>query len=237
MWLGSGTLANAPFRVVKEGDVTAKSLTLTGTTEISTEPTSDAKIYLGAGNYNNEDTPFYVDNTSQFSLGNKLTWDGNNLVVQGILKFPDGSTPLADEGVEDAVEEVISSGFVGGLTISSSKMFYGAGNFANQDTAFYVGKNSSTGQADFSLGDKLSWNGTNLIAKGTIEATGGKIGPYSITNEGISEESGIRNVKIHPLINSENEPLITIAYGPYVTKMSAFGFNLETGGGEEGPRC
>jgi len=70
MWLGSGTLVNAPFKVLKEGDVTAntittKNLTLTGATVMS----SNSAIYLGAGNYNNSDTPFYVDLTRSFLLG------------------------------------------------------------------------------------------------------------------------------------------------------------------------
>ena len=41
------------------------------------------KLYLGAGNYANSNTPFYVDSTNHFSLGSKLTFDGADLVVNG----------------------------------------------------------------------------------------------------------------------------------------------------------
>jgi len=204
MWLGSGTLVNAPFKVLKEGDVTAntistKNLTLTGPTIMS----ANSQIYLGAGNYNNSDTPFYVDSDSLFSLGTKLTWDGTTLTVRGNLKLENGSDvaseeyadEAAEEAAEDAVDEfgesIYEDGFIGGLTINSTKMFYGAGNFNNSDTAFYVAKNSGSGQADFSLGNKLSWNGTTLAITGSITANAGKIGLWEIDGGGrlVSETS------------------------------------------------
>ena len=40
-------------------------------------------IYVGAGNYANADTAFYVDNSSNFSLGSKLTWNGSTLSING----------------------------------------------------------------------------------------------------------------------------------------------------------
>jgi len=93
LWLGSGTLVNAPFKVLKEGDVTAntittKNLTLTGNTVMS----NNSKIFLGTGVYNNTNTPFYVDDTNKFSLGNKLTWDGSTLTVSGNVNITGGNT-------------------------------------------------------------------------------------------------------------------------------------------------
>lgn len=208
LWLGSGTLVNAPFKVLKEGDVTAKTLTLTGVTKLSTESSSNAKIYLGNGNYNNLDTPFYVDNTSQFSLGDKLTWDGTSLTVKGILKFPDNTEPVSEQEAEDIAEEAVEElenniyeeGFLGGLTIDSTKMHYGVGNFASSDTAFYVGKNLGSGQADFSLGNKLSWNGSTLIITGNITASTGKIGNWIIDQGG-------------RLTSNEEDPLFVLSPG------------------------
>lgn len=181
LWLGSGTLVNAPFKVLKEGDVTAKTLTLTGITELSTDASSDAKIYLGNGNYNNLDTPFYVDNTSQFSLGDKLTWDGTTLSVKGNLKLADGTDAInasdaegiANTAVDELETNIYTDGFIGGLTINSTQMYYGAGSFAAANTAFYVAKNTSTGQADFSLGNKLTWDGSTLNISGNVVITSG----------------------------------------------------------------
>lgn len=182
LWLGSGTLVNAPFKVLKEGDVTAntistKNLTLTGPTVMST----NSKIYLGVGVYNNTNTPFYVDDTSQFSLGDKLTWDGTTLTVKGVIKLADGSSAInADEAgniantaVDELESDIYTDGFIGGLTIDSTKMYYGAGSFAAANTAFYVAKNTSTGQADFSLGNKLTWDGSTLNISGNVVITSG----------------------------------------------------------------
>lgn len=185
MWIGANrsNYALAPFRVNNLGQITADSLTLTGITELAT----GSEIFLGAGNYNNIDTGFYVNSNSEFSLGDKLTWDGTNLTVRGTLRFPDNTEPIneqeaeeiAEEYAETAVEElegnIYEEGFLGGLTINSTQMYYGAGNFNSADTAFYVAKNEGTGQADFSLGNKLTWDGSTLAIAGDITASSGNI--------------------------------------------------------------
>lgn len=194
MWIGANrsNYALAPFRVNNLGQITADSLTLTGITELAT----GSEIFLGAGNYNNLDTGFYVNSDSQFSLGDKLTWDGTNLTVKGTLRFPDNTEPINEQEAEQIAEEyadgavqelennIYEEGFLGGLTINSTQMFYGAGNFNSSDTAFYVGKNLGSGQADFSLGNKLSWNGLALVITGNITATTGKIGNWIIDEGG-----------------------------------------------------
>lgn len=187
LWSGSGTLVNAPFKVLKEGDVTAntittKNLTLTGNTSMST----NSKIYLGVGVYNNTNTPFYVDSNSQFSLGNKLTWNGNTLTIQGALKLENGSDVVDATDISNAIDEfgntIYEDGFIGGLTITSTQMYYGAGSWNSSDTAFYVAANASTGQADFSLGNKLTWNGSTLSVTGSINASSGNIANIAIAN-------------------------------------------------------
>lgn len=50
----------------------------------------NTKIYVGAGNYDNIDTSFYVDGTDNFSLGNKLTWDGSALDIDGVISASAG---------------------------------------------------------------------------------------------------------------------------------------------------
>ena len=56
----------------------------------------------------------------------------------------------------------------GSIAIGNGKIFIGKGNYNNSDTGFYVDKDSL-----FSLGDKLSWNGTTLTVTGAINATSG----------------------------------------------------------------
>lgn len=222
MWIGANrsNYISAPFRVSNLGEITANSLTLTGVTEMST----GSEIFLGAGNYNNLDTGFYVNSNSEFSLGDKLTWDGTSLTVKGILKFPDNTEPVSEQEAEDIAEEAVQEleyniyeeGFLGGLTIDSTKMHYGVGNFASSDTAFYVGKNGNSGQADFSLGSKLIWDSVNssLTVNGQIIATdGGNIGGWIV-------DSGNRLIS---LASDDEGPLFVLSPTEGAGGQSRFG--------------
>ena len=53
------------------------------------------KLFTGDGIHADEDTGFYIDSASKFSLGDKLTWDGTNLVVRGQLQISNG-TPVGN---------------------------------------------------------------------------------------------------------------------------------------------
>ncbi len=76
---------------------------------------------------------------------------------------------------------IANTGSIGGINMASSKLFTGTGTFNNSNTGFYL---DNTGQ--FSLKDKLSWNGTTLIVSGTINATTGNIGGFAITQNAIT---------------------------------------------------
>ena len=45
------------------------------------------KLYNGVGEHGNSNTGFYVDSGSQFSLGDKLVWDGSTLTVEGAINI------------------------------------------------------------------------------------------------------------------------------------------------------
>jgi hypothetical protein len=51
---------------------------------------TNKKIYIGTGTYQNSNTSFYVDNNSQFSLGNRLYFDGTNLTIAGSVTADSG---------------------------------------------------------------------------------------------------------------------------------------------------
>jgi len=238
MWLGSGVFATGTFKVTKEGDAYANSLTtnqleLGGNTEIA----SNGKIYLGAGNYKNSDTPFYADSNSQFSLGEKLFWDGSLLTVVGSLKLVDGTLAInastAEEIADSAASNAVDAfgneirkvdGFIGGLTISPTQLYYGAGNFANPNTAFYVAKNAGTGQANFSLGDKLNWDGSTLNITGNVVITGGStldaINNANNTANTANNTANTANNTANTAIDEANDALI-VANGAATTANNA----------------
>ena len=107
----------------------------------------------------------YSGTTHKFSIGNdsgnKLTWDGATLTIKGNLQFTDGVTPGRFTN-----GDAITGGSIAGLTISSTKIYFGTGTFNNANTAFYVDNSGY-----FSLKDKLSWNGTTLNISGAISAS------------------------------------------------------------------
>jgi hypothetical protein len=174
LWSGSGTLVNAPFKVSKEGDVTAntittKNLTLTGSTVMS----SNSKIFLGTGVYNNTNTPFYVDSSNQFSLGNKLTWNGSSLSIDGSVTI--GGTAGNDLITGEEVNANVTS--ITGNVITTGRVQSSGGSS-------YLDIDNGT----FALGNKLTWNGTTLAISGNVTATSGSIGGILIEATKISKD-------------------------------------------------
>lgn len=175
LWLGSGTLVNAPFKVLKEGDVTAntittKNLTLTGNTVMS----SNSKIFLGVGEYSNTNTPFYVDDDSQFSLGNKLTWDGSTLTITGNVNITGGNTlTLISDAQSDADTAYNTAISAQGIAISAQSTANSAYSTANTKitagfAAFDINNNATEIEGDKIRTGSLN---ANRISGGTIAAS------------------------------------------------------------------
>ena len=53
--------------------------------------TSTRKIYIGAGTGSNANTSVYLDSAGQFSLADKLTWNGSALTVNGTINVTGGN--------------------------------------------------------------------------------------------------------------------------------------------------
>ena len=119
------------------------------------------KIYIGTGTHNNANTPFYVDNSNNFSLGNKLTWDGTTLTVNGNGAFT-GDISGA------------SGTFTGGLsgaTISGGTISIGAATdyvFKASAAGIQLG-NTNFASAEFSV-----------TPAGVLKAISGTIGGWTL---------------------------------------------------------
>lgn len=156
---------------------------------------SNTKIYQGTGTFNNSNTGFYLDNVGQFSLKDKLSFDGTTLNVVGQITVQSGSSISSDTTIDGTAASTINSNASNGndafgvttnledvVTITSTKIYQGTGTFNNADTGFYL---DDAGQ--FSLKDKLSFNGTTLTVDGNGTFTGTlNAGDVTITEDEIT---------------------------------------------------
>lgn len=164
MWSGSNStsFATAPFKVTNTGDVTANSLTLTGETVI--ENGNDASLFIttnvdGIGVYNDANTAFYVDGNENFSLGQKLTWDGTNLAI-------DGSVTIGSNSGGDLI---VGSDVNGNVTnISGDVITTGTIQSAGGESSLDL----TNGTFSFGSGS-ISWNGITLDVNGDISGCSG----------------------------------------------------------------
>ena len=123
--LGHATFGSAPFRVTQAGALTATSGTVGAVTLGST------KMYVGAGNYNNSDTDFYVDNAGQFSLRDQFVWDGSDLTISGAVTIGSTSASTVESGASSGASSLQPGGAAtdvnnNSTTISGNKIRAGA---------------------------------------------------------------------------------------------------------------
>ena len=136
---------------------------------------NSTKIFQGTGTFGNANTGFYLDNGGNFSLKDKLVFDGStgNLSIAGAISATSGSIASSVTIGGTAASTVTSgaaagatanqtstadiravgaatSGTIAGISISGSELYQGTGTFGNANTGFYLGSNGT-----FSLKDKL----------------------------------------------------------------------------------
>jgi len=76
------------------------------------------KLFTGTGVHANSNTGFYVDSVSNFSLGDKLTWDGSALVVRGSLRLESGET------VDNAINAATASNTAKSLILTTDSQIF-----------------------------------------------------------------------------------------------------------------
>ena len=106
-----------------------------------------------------QDTPtqLYYRCSAHPNMGGSITVDKTSpLILDGNTGQITGSRVLLDGGK------------IGGTTLTTGSLFQGTGTHGNSNTPFFL---DSGGK--FSLGDKLSWDGSNLSVEGSITITGG----------------------------------------------------------------
>jgi len=184
-WAGDDTQNSAEFRVNHDGDLVASSATITGeikatsgfiggtstgwdinsgnitstggTKKITLDATG-GKIYIGTGTYNNDNTPFYADGASQFSLGDALTFDGADLVIEGDITATGGSFT----GNVTAGDVTIGTGGITGTgyTINASGVQMSGDSTINMNNVFTVASDGAVKASDLSITGNSSMSGS-----------------------------------------------------------------------------
>ena len=171
-----------------------------------------SKLFTGTGTFNNNNTGFYLDSTSYFSLGNKLSWDTSTLSINGRITANEGKIG----GFEITSNAITGSGFYLSGSATGNSFFISASNFnvkangqiTGSNVLFDGGKiggftlsgNSFAGQNFYISGSATSNNffisssKFNVKANGDVTGsqvlfTGGKIGGFTISNDTLSGTS------------------------------------------------
>jgi hypothetical protein len=95
------------------------------------------KVYIGAGNYADDDTPFYIDTLGNFSLGASLTWDPDTdtLTITGIINATSGTIGGFDIGADYIRDTANTFGLASTVTGGDDVRLWAGETFANRDAA------------------------------------------------------------------------------------------------------
>lgn len=172
IYAGNSTFASAPFSVDLDGALKAASGTIAGLT------ISSSALYYGAGNHANSDTDFYVDNSGNFSVGDKLTWDGSTLsIASGVTIGSNSSEDLITGGDVNTNVTSISGGVIttGTINLNNVNVQTGSSGARLQITSTGLAAYDSGGTQTVSIGSDGSASFT-----GSITATSADIGGWGI---------------------------------------------------------
>jgi len=128
----------------------------------------DKRIYIGSGTYGNANTGFYVDSTGNFSLGNKLSFNGSVLSINGSGTFS-GDISAATGTFAGGI--TATTGTIGGWSIDSNSIFRGT---KGSDGAYTAGGGSITFGSGWISSAKFYINSSGDAAfKGDITGASG----------------------------------------------------------------
>jgi len=237
MTLGSGGFnywyTNGQFRTGNATNFVSwngNSLTFQGTIQAGTiggVAISSNAIYIGTGAFNNVNTGFYVDNTSQFSLGNKLTW--GNLTTAGNFIVGKSYKIVSLTGTTQAqwntAAGTTGSTYIVGSVFTAAAVGAGTGTAALQQltiagdvvigstTGSTIASGAASGSTSLQPGQAASDINSNIttisggkIRTGTIESTGYtySTGNFSTAGMQINLDNGVIRSKNFGIDSSGN---------------------------------
>ncbi len=161
--------ANAGATALQDAD-TGVDLGLTGGS-ISGITISATKLYEGTGTFNSANTGFYLDNTGQFSLKDKLSFNGTALTIDGGGTF---------SGALSAASGTFTGALSGGtISIGSSNSIFKA-----DSNGIYLG-NATFGSAPF-----------RVTPAGVLTSTSGTVGGFTLSSTSLVAGTGTTRVSL-----------------------------------------
>ena len=164
------------------------------------------KLYEGTGTFNNSNTGFYLDNTGQFSLKDKLSFDGTTLNISGNLtventitadKITLGGTALDSIFSYNGVSTNLSLG--GSLTVSGDiSNFNATAEFGTVTVGDVIQiasdlSPSTTTNALYNQSGTLYWNG-NQVGVGAVNTVTNMADNRVLTASGSNSINGEANL-------------------------------------------
>ena len=142
-------------------------------------------LIAGAGFYAASNTQIFANTGGFFSLGSNFAWNGNSLTINGNITLTNTNIGTFDNG------DALTGGSIGGVTISPTSIYAGAGSWANANTPFYLDNGGY-----FSLEDKLYWDpsSNSLIITGSIFAS--TISGSTISGSTLTTNDGTNGIEI-----------------------------------------
>ncbi len=203
----------------KVGDTSAATINLDART-------TTRKIWIGTdsnGTYNSSNTSVYLDSGGQFSLKDKLTWNGTTLTVAGTINANAGT--FSGNITSTAT---ISGGTISGGAISGGTISIGSGNniFKADSNGIYLG-NATYASAPFRVspagvltasGANISGaiTATSLTLSGATVPASGVTGLAAVATSGAKSDIGLGSVDNYSAANQAKygiEAAITIGSG------------------------
>ena len=167
----------ATYRAYKNGDFVTPIMTHTTSTNIGTDLTAGVLVEMASAAIDY----LYVENMSVGAGLPQSTTISGNAISTGKIQSSNLSTSVGSEldlnagtirlggtsspkfAVNAAGALTASAGTIGGVNIDTSKIYVGTGTVNNSNTGFYLDDSGN-----FSLKDKLYWNGSTLAITGNI---------------------------------------------------------------------
>ena len=194
-----------------------------------------SKLYVGTGTVNNSNTGFYLDNSGNFSLKDKLYWNGSTLAITGNITLSNPND-FADPDANVTTEAVFEK--FGGVSSPITSDNYYLGNLVQNLVTQTDGGTSFSGIKFEQNGNGKGWT-AGFATKTTFSSSLEPIATIDVVlNEGITGNSGAAQYPPYHMfgfsdIDSDSDVTSAnnythLQYGIYITRKDVGGSYYNT---------